>query len=149
MTKKARRLYLVGAALVVLALAVSLIAYALRDNIVFFYGPSEALQKHSRPDQRMRIGGLVKEGSLIKDQQVISFIITDQKADIKVDYRGQVPDLFREGQGVVAEGIFGSGDIFKADNILAKHDERYMPREVADALKKQGVWNEGQSTVKR
>jgi cytochrome c-type biogenesis protein CcmE len=117
----------------------------LRDNIVFFYGPTEALQKQAQGSQRMRIGGLVKQGSVVKADQNISFVITDQKTDVQVTYHGQMPDLFREGQGVVAEGVFGAGAQFTATNVLAKHDERYMPREVADALKKQGVWNEGQS----
>lgn len=146
MAKKARRLYVIGAALAVLACAIGLIAFALRDNIVFFYGPSEALQKQALVNQRMRIGGLVKEGSVQRQDKLISFRVTDQKADLYVIYQGLIPDLFREGQGVVAEGVFQLDGTFKADQVLAKHDERYMPREVADALKKQGVWNEGQTS---
>jgi cytochrome c-type biogenesis protein CcmE len=145
MTKKSRRAILITSALLILGVAVALITSALRDNIVFFYGPTEAVQKAMMQKQRMRIGGLVKQGSVARTSNHLSFIVTDNNTDVSVDYQGQVPDLFREGQGVVAEGRFDEQHIFRADNVLAKHDERYMPREVADALKKQGVWNEGLS----
>lgn len=144
MTRKKRRLVLISLALALLGSALGLILIALRDNIVFFYGPSELAQKAPREDQRLRIGGLVKQGSLLREgDDTVRFAVTDTRQDVEVTYTGVLPDLFREGQGVVAEGTLGRDKIFHADSILAKHDERYMPREVADALKKQGVWREG------
>jgi len=143
-TRKGRRLTLIGVALCVIAFAAGLALYALRDSIVFFYGPSELAEKDVRPGAHLRIGGLVKPGSLVKAADgKMSFVITDNAHDVAVTYQGQVPDLFREGQGVVAEGILEAPGKFHADTILAKHDERYMPREVVDALKKQGRWQEG------
>ncbi len=145
MTRKQRRLVLISSALATLGLAVGLVLVALRDNIVFFYGPSELAQKAPHPGQRLRIGGLVKQGSLVRESgQTIRFAVTDAKQQVEVTYTGLLPDLFQEGQGVVAEGTLGADKIFHADSVLAKHDERYMPREVADALKKQGVWREGE-----
>jgi cytochrome c-type biogenesis protein CcmE len=144
MTRKQRRIALISSALFVLTLAVGLVLIALRDNIVFFYGPSELAQKAPAAGARLRIGGLVKEGSVSRlPDEAIRFKVTDSKQDVDVLYKGALPDLFREGQGVVAEGALAPDGIFRADTILAKHDERYMPREVADALKKQGVWREG------
>jgi cytochrome c-type biogenesis protein CcmE len=142
-TRKGRRLTLIGVALCIVAFAAGLALYALRDSIVFFYGPSELAQKDVQAGARLRIGGLVKAGSLVKsDSEKISFVITDNVRDVAVTYQGPVPDLFREGQGVVAEGVLEAPGKFRADTILAKHDERYMPREVVDALKKQGRWQE-------
>jgi cytochrome c-type biogenesis protein CcmE len=144
MTRKQKRLALIGSALGVLALAVGLILFALRDNVVFFYGPTEIVEKHVGPGTRLRIGGLVKTGTLAHlEGKSVTFQVTDGKADLPVSYTGLLPDLFKEGQGVVAEGALDAAGVFKADTILAKHDERYMPREVAEALKKQGVWQEG------
>ncbi len=144
MTRKQRRFALICSGLVTLGLAVGLVMYALRDNIVFFYGPSELAQKAPPPGSRLRLGGLVKQGSLQREgDQTIRFAVTDMKQEVEVTYTGLLPDLFREGQGVVAEGTLGPDNLFRADNVLAKHDERYMPREVADALKKQGVWQGG------
>ncbi|SFK12677.1 cytochrome c maturation protein CcmE [Methylocapsa palsarum] len=144
MTRKQRRITLISSALFALALAVGLMLVALRDNIVFFYGPSELAQKAPAVGKRLRIGGLVKEGSFSRQpDETIRFKVTDARQDVAVVYKGALPDLFREGQGVVAEGALGQDGVFWADTILAKHDERYMPREVADALKKQGVWREG------
>ncbi len=141
MTRKGKRLTLIAGAVTVLAVAAGLILFTLRDNIVFFYTPSELAQKHVAPGARLRIGGLVKEGSVVKGAgRDVSFTITDKTADLAVSYSGLLPDLFREGQGVVVDGALASGGAFKADSVLAKHDERYMPRDVADALKKQGVW---------
>jgi cytochrome c-type biogenesis protein CcmE len=141
MTRKKRRLVMTFTALAALGLALGLVLTALRDNIVFFYGPSELAQKAPHAGQRLRIGGLVREGSLVREgESTVRFAVTDKKQDVVVTYTGLLPDLFREGQGVVAEGTLGQDKIFHADSILAKHDERYMPREVADALKKQGVW---------
>ena len=144
MTRKQRRLILIGSSLGVLALAAALVLSALRDSIVFFNSPTDIAEKHPAAGTRMRIGGLVKSGSLQRgDNLQIRFDVTDGKSDIAVRYQGIVPDLFREGQGVVAEGKLETGGIFVADTVLAKHDERYMPREVVDALKKTGRWQEG------
>jgi cytochrome c-type biogenesis protein CcmE len=143
-TRKKRRFVLIAAALATLSLALALVLVALRDNIVFFYGPSELVQKAPHAGQRLRIGGLVKEGTLIHEgDRTVRFAVTDKKQEVVVTFTGLLPDLFREGQGVVAEGTLGQDKVFYADSILAKHDERYMPREVVDALKKQGVWREG------
>ena len=145
MTRKQRRLVLIGTSLGVLAIAAALVLGALRDSIVFFNSPTDVAEKSIPLGTRMRIGGLVKSGSLQRgDNLQVSFAVTDGKTDIAVRYQGIVPDLFREGQGVVAEGRLESGRVFAADTVLAKHDERYMPREVVDALKKSGRWQEGE-----
>ena len=141
MTRKAKRLTLIFGALAVLGLAAALIMFALRDNIVFFYTPTQLAEKHPGPGARLRIGGLVKQGSLVKgESRDVSFVITDNEKELATTYTGLLPDLFREGQGVVADGVLAGDGIFRADSVLAKHDERYMPRDVAEALKKQGVW---------
>jgi cytochrome c-type biogenesis protein CcmE len=141
MTRKGKRLTLIFGALAVLGLAAGLIMFALRDNIVFFYTPTQLAEKHPATGARLRIGGLVKQGSLVKgDGRDVSFVITDNEKELATTYTGLLPDLFREGQGVVADGVLGSDGKFRADSVLAKHDERYMPRDVAEALKKQGVW---------
>jgi cytochrome c-type biogenesis protein CcmE len=141
--RKRRRLAMIGVALGTAGLALGLALFALRDTIVFFYGPTEVAAKTLAPGTRLRIGGLVKPGSLQRDGAHVAFAVTDMTHDVEVTYTGLLPDLFREGQGVVAEGSIGAGNVLAADTILAKHDERYMPRDVADALKKQGVWQEG------
>jgi cytochrome c-type biogenesis protein CcmE len=141
MTRKAKRLTLIFGALAVLGLAAGLIMFALRDNMVFFYTPTQLAEKHPATGARLRIGGLVKQGSLVKgDGRDVSFVITDNEKELATTYTGLLPDLFREGQGVVADGVLASDGKFRADSVLAKHDERYMPRDVAEALKKQGVW---------
>ncbi len=140
MTRKGKRLTLIIGAMAVLGLAAGLMLFALRDNIVFFYTPSELAKKQVAAGARLRIGGLVKEGSVFKNGQNVKFTITDKTSDLAVSYTGLLPDLFREGQGVVVDGVLQPDGAFRADNVLAKHDERYMPRDVADALKKQGVW---------
>ena len=148
MTRKKRRLLLISSSLAALGLALGLILFALRDNIVFFYSPSEVALKNPQAGQRLRIGGLVKAGSLKREEgQTVRFTVTDTKQEIGVIFTGLLPDLFREGQGVVAEGTIRGDKVFRADTILAKHDERYMPKEVADALKKQGVWREGEQAA--
>jgi cytochrome c-type biogenesis protein CcmE len=141
MTRKQRRLTLIGIAGGILALALGLVLYAMNDTIVFFNSPADIQAKHVQPGTRLRLGGLVKEGSVQRgaDQQ-ITFEVMDAQGVIQVQYKGLLPDLFREGQGIVAEGVLESGNVFRADSVLAKHDENYMPREVADALKKQGHW---------
>ena len=144
MTRKQRRLILIGGSLGVLAIAAALVLSALKDSIVFFNSPSDVAEKHLGPGTRIRIGGLVKTGSLKRgDDLRVRFDVTDGKHDIAVRYQGIVPDLFREGQGVVAEGKIEPDGSFAADTVLAKHDERYMPKEVVDALKKSGRWQEG------
>lgn len=146
MTRKQRRLVLIGASLGVLAVAAALVLSALRDSIVFFNSPTDVAEKHLAPGTRIRIGGLVKPGSVQRgDNLLVRFAVTDGRADVSVHYQGIVPDLFREGQGVVAEGKLDADGSFSADTVLAKHDERYMPREVVDALKKSGRWQEGES----
>ena len=144
MTRKKRRLILIAACGSVLALAVGLILFAMSGSIVFFKSPSEIEAQAIPSGTRLRLGGLVQDGSLKRGpDQVIDFAVTDHGATIAVQYKGLLPDLFREGQGVVAEGVLEPGNRFRADTVLAKHDESYMPREVADALKKQGRWQEG------
>jgi cytochrome c-type biogenesis protein CcmE len=147
MTRKGKRLTFLGLTLGVLGVAVGLALYALRDNVVFFYGPSEVVEKAVTPGTRLRIGGLVAVGSVVKSAgEQVTFAITDMKKSVQVSYTGQLPDLFREDQGVVVEGVLEASGQFRADTVLAKHDEKYMPREVADALKKQGAWQEGGET---
>ncbi len=144
MTRKQRRLALIASAGAVLVLAAALVAYALRDSIVFFYGPTEIVEKGLQPGTRLRLGGLVGEGSVARTGgQHVTFTVTDAKTTMTVSYTGLLPDLFREGQGVVTEGVLEGPGRFRADSVLAKHDENYMPREVADALKKQGHWQPG------
>ena len=143
MTRKQRRLSLIGAALGVLALAVALVLVALKDTIVFFNSPTDIVEKQIKPGVRIRIGGLVKPGSVVRAENLaVRFDVTDGKTTLPVSYQGLLPDLFREGQGVVAEGALESSGTFKADSVLAKHDETYMPKEVAAALKKQGHWKD-------
>ena len=138
MTAKSQRLSLIFAGALLLGLAAWLVSTALRDNIVFFFTPSELTEQHYEA-KRLRIGGLVGGESLVIDGLVSNFTIEDDTAEITVRYEGALPDLFREGQGVVAEGRFEKQG-FIADTVLAKHDETYMPREIADKLKEKGVW---------
>jgi len=142
MTRKQRRLVMIGSGLAVLAVAAVLVMTALRDSIVFFNSPTDIVEKNMQAGSRIRLGGLVQPGSLQRKNIDASFDVTDGKNVIRVSYRGILPDLFREGQGVVAEGQLIDGHSFRADSVLAKHDENYMPKEVADALKKQGHWKD-------
>ena len=143
MTRKQRRLVLIGSGLGVVAIAAALMLSALKDSIVFFNSPTDVVEKHIAPGTRIRLGGLVKPGSLVRGEQLtVRFEVTDGNRGIMVAYQGILPDLFREGQGVVAEGTLDAAGMFKADSVLAKHDENYMPKEVADALKKQGHWKD-------
>lgn len=149
MTRKQRRLVLIGSSLGVLALAAVLVLSALKDSIVFFNSPTDVVEKNVQPGSRIRLGGLVKPGTLQRGEQLaVRFEVTDGNRAIAVSYQGILPDLFREGQGVIAEGMLESGGGFKAESVLAKHDEKYMPKEVADALKKQGHWKEGDEKKK-
>lgn len=145
MTRKQRRLYSILGALLLLGSAVGLVLYAVRDTLVYFYSPSEVVQKNLLPGRNIRIGGLVEEGSVVRhaDGTRIEFAVTDLQTRVPVRYTGLLPDLFREGKGVVAEGMMNTDGVFIASTVLAKHDENYMPPEVADALKKSGSWQEG------
>ena len=141
MTRKQRRGVLIGTCLVVLGVAVGLVLYAMRDSIVFFYSPSEVAEMKVAPGQRFRLGGLVETGSVVRGEgTAIRFVVTDKAKTLPVTYTGVLPDLFHEGQVVVAEGTLAADGTFHADNVLAKHDENYMPPEVAKKLKEQGVW---------
>jgi cytochrome c-type biogenesis protein CcmE len=143
MTRKQRRLTLIGTGLGVVALAVALMLSALKDSIVFFNSPTDVVEKRIAPGTRIRLGGLVTPGSLVRGEQLaVRFEVTDGNKAIQVAFQGILPDLFREGQGVVTEGTLDAAGVFKADSVLAKHDETYMPKEVADALKKQGHWKD-------
>lgn len=145
MTPKRKRLWLVLGSVAVLGCAATLVLTALSDNIVFFYSPTQIAEKQIPPERRFRMGGLVEAGSVTKspDGQVTRFKVTDTNKTVDVVYRGLLPDLFREGQGVVAEGSLGADGVFAAREILAKHDENYMPPEVAKALKDSGQWKDG------
>jgi len=148
MTRKQRRLLLISVAGFVLVVAVGLILYGLSDRIVFFNSPTEVLAQQLPAGTRVRLGGLVADGSLVKkDGGNVTFAVTDGTATIDVSYTGILPDLFREGQGVVTEGVI-SATGFAADTVLAKHDERYMPADVVEALKKQGKWQETADSAK-
>jgi cytochrome c-type biogenesis protein CcmE len=141
MTRKQRRLTLIGVAGCILAIALGLVLYAMNDTIVFFNSPADVQAKNVQPGTRFRLGGLVKEGSVQRgDNQQVAFEIMDGQDSIRVNYTGMLPDLFREGQGVIAEGALENSGVFRADSVLAKHDENYMPREVADTLRRQGLW---------
>ncbi|HLF20882.1 MAG TPA: cytochrome c maturation protein CcmE [Aestuariivirga sp.] len=141
MTRKQKRLSVILAGLAVLGVALGLVLYALSDAIVFFYTPSEITEKGVKPGQRIRLGGLVEQGSIKKGEGTgVSFVVTDTIKSLPVTYSGQLPDLFREGQGVVTEGKLDASGTFVADTVLAKHDENYMPKDVADKLKEKGVW---------
>ena len=145
MKRKHKRLSFVALGIIILAIAASLILFAFKDNIVFFLSPTEItnklLKNEINPDQRLRIGGLVEQGSVTKGT-LNRFKVTDLNKSIVVEFKGLLPDLFREGQGIVAEGKYSNG-VFTASEVLAKHDETYMPPEVAEALKKSGKWKPG------
>lgn len=143
MKPKHQRLVFIAFCVVFLCVAAILTLRAFRDNIVFFYTPSELAEQSISAEQRLRIGGLVAKGSIVEEKnQRIRFVITDGGANIEVTYTGLLPNLFREGQGVIAEGYITSQNLFDAQTILAKHDENYMPSEVVDALKKSGRWKD-------
>jgi len=142
MTPKRKRLWMLVGSLAVLGAAAALVLTALNDNLVFFYSPTQVAEKHVAPERRFRLGGLVETGSVKKNGQEIRFVVTDTVKTVPVVYRGLLPDLFREGQGVVAEGSLGPDGVFVAREVLAKHDENYMPPEVAKALKDAGQWRD-------
>jgi len=140
LTRKQKRLAVIGGLAAVLALAATLIFVALRDQIVFFYSPSEVKERAVATGTSIRLGGLVKDGSIVKSGETNDFVVTDGETEMSVRYIGLLPDLFRDGQGVVAEGAMGADGVFAATNVLAKHDENYMPKEVVEALKERGEW---------
>ena len=138
--KKQRRIQIIAVAAVALALSTALIGYAMRDGINFFRAPAQVVAEPPGPNEVFRIGGLVEEGTLVRGQgETISFSVTDGAASVPVTYAGVLPDLFKEGEGMVGTGRLVNG-VFEASEILAKHDETYMPKEVIDALKEQGVY---------
>jgi cytochrome c-type biogenesis protein CcmE len=140
LTRKQKRLAIIAGFAAVLAVATTLVLVALRDQIVFFYSPSEVAEKAVAPGTPIRLGGLVQEGSWKRTGETNDFIVTDGESTMMVHYVGILPDLFKEGQGVVAEGAMTAEGTFAATNVLAKHDENYMPKEVVDALKERGEW---------
>ena len=146
MTRKRRRLYMVLGGMVLLSGAVALVLAALDENLSYFYSPSDIAE--APRGRTIRLGGLVEESSVVRqdDGVTVSFRVTDLANSITVNYKGLLPDLFREGQGVITEGTIGSDGVFVAREVLAKHDETYMPREVADALKKSGQWKGGEAS---
>lgn len=140
--KKKRRIQVIAVAAVALTIATILIGNGLKDGINFFRSPSQVMETPPGPRETFRIGGLVEEGSLIRGEgEVIRFIVTDGGASVPVTFKGVLPDLFEENQGMVGTGKFVNG-VFEASEILAKHDENYMPKEVIDALKEQGIYQE-------
>jgi len=145
MTRKQRRLSVIAGLGLVLALAVGLILFALRDQIVFFYSPTEIHEKAVAAGTAVRLGGLVKQGTWKKSGDQNDFVVTDGTTDMVAHYTGILPDLFREGQGVVVEGAMATDGSFAATNVLAKHDEKYMPKEVVDELKAKGEWQRGEA----
>ncbi len=139
--KARRRLMVFLIAAPVLAAAVGLSLYALRGTVVYFYTPAQLLQAHVEAGRTVRLGGLVKPGTVVRsDDGQVSFTVQDKLKEIAVSYKGELPDLFREGQGVVCEGEITGTTSLRATQVLAKHDEKYMPKNVSDALKKQGEW---------
>ncbi|MBW7851809.1 MAG: cytochrome c maturation protein CcmE [Rhodospirillales bacterium] len=143
MTRKQRRLYFVVLGMLALGAATALVLTAFNDNLVYFHSPTELAEKGVPPERRVRIGGLVEKGSIQRDGQLVRFRVTDMVNAVPVTYNGILPDLFREEQGVVAEGKMGTDGVFVAADVLAKHDENYMPKEVSDALKASGHWQDG------
>jgi len=142
--KKRRRLYFAVALVAAGTAGAGLVVRALQDNVLYFYSPSDLAVKHVPEGVNFRVGGLVEKGSVVRAPgERVRFVVTDGRKQVSVQYTGALPDLFREGQGVVASGTLGPGGTFKASEVLAKHDERYMPPEVVNALKRAGRWKEG------
>ncbi|CDZ73608.1 Cytochrome c-type biogenesis protein CcmE [Neorhizobium galegae bv. orientalis] len=146
MTRKQKRLAVIAGGMSFILVAVLLVMFAFSQSVAYFFMPADLAKSDVKPGTRIRLGGLVAEGSVKRGQgSTVSFTVTDGTGSVPVTYTGILPDLFREGQGVVTEGAFDAASHgFVADSVLAKHDENYMPKEVADRLKAQGVWNEGQ-----
>lgn len=148
MTRKQKRLAGIGVIGTVIALSVLLVSVALRDEIVFFYDPTEVVTGNKvSPGQSFRIGGLVEDGSVEKNDTLISFVVTDGDNSVSIVFDGILPDLFREGQGVIAEGAMDNEGKFIAQNVLARHDENYIPKELEDVLKDKDMWKDKKSEV--
>jgi len=148
MTRKQKRLAVIGGGISFIIAAVLLVMFAFSQSVAYFYMPADIAKNPVPPGTRIRLGGLVGEGSIVRGGgSTVQFAVTDATGDlVRVRYTGILPDLFREGQGVVTEGRFETGsNVFTADTVLAKHDEKYMPKEVADKLKAQGLWKEGEA----
>ena len=149
MTRKQKRLAVISGGIGFLVAAVLLVMFAFSQSIAYFYVPGDLAKANVAPGTRIRLGGLVESGTVKRGEgSTVTFTVTDTIANVPVTYTGILPDLFREGQGVVAEGAFGTGGLFVADTVLAKHDETYMPKDVADRLKAQGVELSGKETIK-
>ena len=149
MTRKQKRLAVISGGVAFLVAAVLLVMFAFSQSIAYFYVPGDLAKANVAPGTRIRLGGLVESGTVKRGEgSTITFIVTDTLSTVPVTYTGILPDLFREGQGVVAEGAFGTDGLFVADTVLAKHDETYMPKDVADRLKAQGVELSGKETIK-
>jgi len=144
MTRKRQRLIFVVLGVLMLSAATALVLSAFRQNLVFFFSPTDLLASPQPPGRAFRLGGLVEQGSVDKNGDIVRFRITDKKTALPVVYRGVLPDLFREGQGVVVEGSMAADGSFTATTVLAKHDEKYMPPEVAAALRSDGEWRPSQ-----
>lgn len=147
MTRRQKRFAIIGVGMSFIGGAAMLVLFALSSEITYFHSPSDVIEKAVKPGTRIRLGGLVETGSIIRGQGTqVSFTITDNAETVTVNFDGILPDLFREGQGVITEGSFNEmGSPFVADSVLAKHDENYMPKEIADTLKERGVWKEGET----
>ncbi|MBB6509092.1 cytochrome c-type biogenesis protein CcmE [Rhizobium soli] len=144
MTRKQKRMAVILGGMSFVTIAVLLVMFAFSQSVAYFFMPGDLAKTDIQPGTRIRLGGLVEEGSVRRGQgSTVSFTVTDGTGKVDVSYTGILPDLFREGQGVVTEGVFDGGTRFTADSVLAKHDENYMPKEVADRLKKDGVWEDG------
>jgi cytochrome c-type biogenesis protein CcmE len=149
MTRKQKRLAVIGGGVAFLVAAVLLVMFAFSQSIAYFYVPGDLAKADVAPGTRIRLGGLVEDSTVKRGEgSTITFTVTDTLSTVPVTYTGILPDLFREGQGVVAEGAFGTDGVFVADTVLAKHDETYMPKDVADRLKAQGVELSGKETIK-
>ncbi len=148
MTRRGRRTTLLAAAVSVLAVAAALVLIALQDTIVFFYSPSQLSEREFEADRTIRLGGLVEEGSVRRvGDASVEFVVTDLAAAVPVRFQGILPDLFREGQGIVVSGALDKDGVLIAEQVLAKHDETYMPAEVAEALKEAGIWRGGEGAL--
>ena len=145
MTRKQKRLSVIAGGLAFLGMAAVLVFVALGEKTSYFYMPAELAKAHVGAGQRIRLGGLVEAGSVVRGQGTeVRFAVGDGEAIVEVTYNGILPDLFREGQGVVTEGVLEGNGLLRADTVLAKHDEKYMPREVAEGLKEKGIWQESE-----
>lgn len=145
MTRRQKRLSVIGGAMGFIAIAAGLVFYALGQKTSYFYMPADLQATVVEPGQRIRLGGLVEKGTVVRGAGTeIAFAVTDQVHSVHVAYNGILPDLFREEQGIVTEGAFRSDGVFIADSVLAKHDENYMPKEVAEGLKESGLWQHAQ-----